>query len=94
MVFELLVKPFLYKMMGHDYRPACACVPLALAVTRKKTEKQSWIPVAISDDLEAKPVKYHGSANITALCDADGLISIDKGVAELEKGTIIQVRLI
>ncbi len=93
-IFELLVKPFLYKMMGHDYRPACACVPLALAVTRKKTEKQSWIPVAISDDLEAKPVKYHGSANITALCDADGLISIDKGVAELEKGTIVHVRLI
>ncbi|MHC4204355.1 MAG: molybdopterin molybdotransferase MoeA [Planctomycetota bacterium] len=93
-VFELLVKPFLYKMMGHDYRPTCACVPLALAVTRKNTERQSWIPVAISDDLEAKPVKYHGSANITALCDADGLICIDKGVAELEKGKIVQVRLI
>lgn len=93
-IFELLVKPFLYKMMGHDYRPACACVPLALAITRMKTEKQSWIPVVISDDLEAKPVKYHGSANITALCDANGLISIDKGVAELEKGTIVRVRLI
>jgi molybdopterin molybdotransferase len=93
-VFEFLVKPFLYKIMGHDYRPACACVPLALAVTRKKTERQSWIPVAISEDLEATPVKYHGSANITALCDADGLISINKGVAELEKGKIVQVRLI
>jgi molybdopterin molybdotransferase len=93
-VFELLVKPFLYKTMGHDYRPAFACAPLALAVTRKKTERQSWIPVAISEELEARPVKYHGSANITALCEADGLICIDKGVAELEKGTVVQVRLI
>jgi molybdopterin molybdotransferase len=93
-VFELLVKPFLYKMMGHDYRPASTCVPLASAITRKNSEKQSWIPVAISGDLEAKPVKYHGSANITALCEADGLISIDKGVTELGKGKIVQVRLI
>ncbi|MHC4324489.1 MAG: molybdopterin molybdotransferase MoeA [Planctomycetota bacterium] len=93
-VFELLVKPFLYKMMGHDYLSACACVPLAIDITRKKTERQSWIPVVISDDLEAKPVTYHGTANITALCDADGLISIDKGVAELEKGTIVKVMLI
>ncbi|MHC4118858.1 MAG: molybdopterin molybdotransferase MoeA [Planctomycetota bacterium] len=93
-IFELLVKPFLYKMMGHDYRPECACVPLASAITRKKTERQSWIPVSITRDLEAMPVEYHGSANITALCDADGLISIDKGEAELAKGKVVQVRLI
>jgi molybdopterin molybdotransferase len=93
-IFELLVKPFLYKMMGHDYRPAFACVPLASALTRKKTERQSWIPVAITHDLLVRPVEYHGSANITALCDADGLVSIDQGEAELEKGKIVQVRLI
>jgi molybdopterin molybdotransferase len=93
-IFELLVKPFLYKMMGHNYRAACACVPLAVAVKRKKTERQNWIPVVITDDLQVKPVEYNGSANITAFCDADGLIGIDKGITEIEKGTVVQVRLI
>jgi molybdopterin biosynthesis enzyme len=41
-----------------------------------------------------KPVEYHGSAHINALCIADGVVSIDVGVGEIEKGTIVPVRLI
>jgi len=92
--FELLVKPFLYKLMGHDYTHPVSQIPLGESLRRKNTERQSWIPVVITDTGTLKPVEYHGSAHINALCIADGLVSIGVGVAEIEKGTIVPVRLI
>lgn len=93
-LFELLVKPFLYKMMGYDHKPAAVKMPLSESFRRKKTERQSWIPVVITDAGMLKPIDYHGSAHINALCIADGLISIGVDVAEIEKGTVVPVRLI
>jgi len=92
--FELLVKPFLCKLMGHNYAPPAIGIPLGESIRRKKTERQSWIPVAITDTGTLKPVEYHGSAHINALCIADGVVSIGVGVGEIEKGTIVPVRLI
>jgi molybdopterin molybdotransferase len=93
-IFELLVKPFLYKLMDYDYIPAAVKMPLDESFGRKKTERQSWIPVVITDTGTLKPVDYHGSAHISALCFAEGLVSIGIGVEEIEKGTIVPVRLI
>lgn len=93
-LFELLVKPFLCKLMGHDYAPPAIGIPLGESIRRKKTKRQSWIPVAITDTGTLKPVEYHGSAHINALCIADGVVSIGVGVGEIEKGTIVPVRLI
>ncbi len=93
-LFELLVKPFLYKLMGHDYTPPAIQMPLGESIRRVKTERQSWIPIVITDTGTLKAVEYHGSAHINALCIVDGVISIDVGVAEIEKGTIVRVRLI
>jgi len=92
--FELLVKPFLYKLMGHDYRYPNVQMPLAESLRRKKTIRQSWLPVAITETGTVKPVEYHGSAHINSLSLADGLVSMGVGVAEIEKGTIVPVRLI
>ena len=93
-LFDLLVKPFLYKLMDYDYRPTTIKMQLGESVKRKKTERQSWIPVVITDTGTLKPIVYHGSAHINALCTADGLISIGVGIEEIEKGTIVPVRLI
>ncbi len=93
-LFELLVKPFLYKMMGYDYTPDTVKIPLAESFRRKKTKRQTWIPVAITDSGMLKPIDYHGSAHINALCIADGLISIGVDVSEIEKGTVVPIRLI
>jgi len=92
--FELLVKPFLCKLMGYAYAPPNIKMPLGESIIRQDTERQSWIPVVITDAATLKPVEYHGSAHINALCIADGLVSIGVGVAEIEKGTIVPVRLI
>jgi molybdopterin molybdotransferase len=92
--FEILMKPFLYKLMGHDYRCHNVRMPLAESIKRKDTERMEWFPVAITKAGTLKLIEYHGSAHISALTGADGLIHVDVGVAEVEKGTIVQVRLI
>ena len=56
-LFELLVKPFLYKLMGHDYEPLKYRIPLAVPLINKKAKSQRWIPVSITDEGTVKPVE-------------------------------------
>ncbi len=93
-LFEILVKPFLYKLMGHDYKPVNVRMPLEESLISKKAKRQRWLPVAITDKGTVEPVEYHGSAHINSLCRADGLVSMDVGVSKIEKGMSITVRLI
>ncbi len=93
-LFENLVKPFLFKLMGHEYRPWVVPMRLGSAVRRKKVDRASWIPVAITADGKAVPVEYHGSAHSNALCEADGLICVPVGTAEIAEGTFVDVRQI
>ncbi len=94
LVFELLVKPFLYRLMGHDYRPRYVQMCLDEAVARKDSERQSWIPVRITSEETVKPVQYHGSAHLSALCKAGGLVPMEIGVTSIEQGTPVCVRLL
>ena len=48
-VFELLIKPFLYRLMGHDYKSVNVQMPLEETIKRKDTERLGWIPVIITD---------------------------------------------
>jgi len=43
---------------------------------------------------EALPVEYHGSAHITALPDAWGVIAIPRGQSWIQKGEMVSVRQI
>ena len=79
--------------MGHDYSPRCVQMRLEEPISRKNTDRQSWIPVRITSEDTVRPVEYHGSAHVLALCEADGLIALEIGVASLERGTPVQVRL-
>lgn len=90
--FELLVKPLLYKMMGHDYKPDILKLPLAHDFQRKKSERLSFLPVFLLEDGSITPVDYHGSAHINALTAAFGLMSVPIGVAEIKKGEFADVR--
>jgi molybdopterin molybdotransferase len=93
-VFELMVKPFLYRLMGHDYSPVCVAMSLDEPVTRKDTDRQAWVPVRLTGPTDVRPVRYHGSGHILALCEADGLICMEISVARIEKGTPVNVRLL
>jgi molybdopterin molybdotransferase len=92
-IFELLVKPFLYRLMRCEYSPKHVPMRLGESISRKGTDRQSWIPVRIASEDRVKPVEYQGSAHVLALCEADGLVSLEIGVAELPQGMPVQVRL-
>ena len=89
--FELLVKPLIYKMMGHHYQPLTISMPMGENYHRKKSERRAFIPVLIKNGA-VFPVSYHGSAHIASLTEAQGILSIAIGTTELKKGEIVDVR--
>jgi len=92
-LFEILVKPFLMKMMGCLDEPEILHLPLGITFKRKKSTRKSLIPVRIENGM-VFPVEYHGSAHINAYTQASGIITIEIGRSELVKGEIADVRSI
>ena len=90
-VSEILVKPFLFALMGHAHQGYKACLPLAEAYTRKRGDRQTWVPVEITPENTVRPTTYHGSAHISALGHACGFIVIPRGVTEIPRDTPVQV---
>jgi molybdopterin molybdotransferase len=93
-IFELIVKPFLYKLMGCDYAPLTVQMYLDEGIAREDTDRQSWIPVRRTSATTVRAVEYHGSAHISALCEADGLISMESGVTGIAQAAPVCVRLL
>jgi molybdopterin molybdotransferase len=92
MMFEMLVRPLICKMMGYLWNPVEIRLPMKVNFTRKYAERRALIPVVITDDNMVKPVEYHGSAHISALPVADGFISLKAGSTTIESGEIVNVR--
>ena len=93
-LFEILVKPFIYTLMGYNYEPLNVQMLLGGPLYNKKAKRQRWLPVTITKEGTVIGTEYHGSAHINSLCSADGLVCIDAGVTQLKKGTHVAVRLI
>ncbi len=91
-IFEIMVKPLLYRMSGHEYRPPALRFPIAIDYNRKKADRVAWSPVSISDIGEVVPLEYHGSAHIHAFTDAWGLMAMPAGVFSYKKGDLVDVR--
>jgi molybdopterin molybdotransferase len=90
-IFEVFVKLFLRRLMGLDGDVPLVRGRLGTAVRRKSTERHEFLPVVWREGL-VEPLPYHGSAHLNALAEAHGLIGVARGVAELEKGTEVDVR--
>jgi len=91
-VFELLIKPFIYGLMGHTYNPREIPVELEHDIVLKKPERQTTIPVVFTQPGMVAPLDYHGSAHIHAIAHADALLVVPAGVREWKKGTRAHVR--
>jgi len=91
-VFELLVKPFLFQMMGHTVEPRIATGRLARPVRRRATDRQAAFPVRFTAPGDVEPMTYHGSAHINALTRADGIITLPIGKGCFEAGEHVHVR--
>ncbi len=92
--FELLVRPLIYKMMNYNWEPETVELKMAKDFSRKSADRLAWIPVIITKEKLVFPVEYHGSAHISALSSADGIISMDPGKNVIEKGELVSVRQI
>ncbi len=89
---ELLVKPFIYRCMGHHWNPPLQRFQAGCAITRKKADRLGWIPIRINQDKQIIPVEYHGSGHIFSLKNADGMIAIPIGTTVIEEGEWVDVR--
>ncbi len=93
-IFELMVKPLLLRMMGHDRPLPVVRMPMGAEYRRKKADRVAWAPVSLNGEGEVIPAEYHGSAHIHALSGAWGLMGMPAGVFAYEKGEIVDVRQI
>lgn len=94
MIFEVMVKPFLYKLMGSETKTTILKLPLAKEIIRKSDKRTQWIPIFINDEGEVVPLSYHGSGHFTSLANATGIIAIPNGVKTIEQGNLVDVRQI
>ncbi|MBM3420750.1 MAG: molybdopterin molybdotransferase MoeA, partial [Bacteroidetes bacterium] len=92
--FELLVKPLFMKMMQCEWKPVQWELPLAEDFRRKNSIRTGWLPVIITAKGKVRPVEYHGSAHISALPDADGIMMVQAGISSIKAGTKVYVRQI
>lgn len=94
MIFELMVKPLLYSMMGYEYEPDVLRMTIGQEYSRKKADRLSWTPVSLNSLGEVIPGGYHGSAHIHSLADAWGLMSMEPGTYLYKRGEMVNVRQI
>ncbi len=92
-IFEVFVKPLLFRLMGIDYYPPHRKGNLASEIRRRDTERVEYLPVRMEDD-EIHPIRYHGSAHLDALSQTDGLVRIEQGIELIDRGAEIDVRQI
>ena len=91
--FEVFVKPLIYKMMGYNFIPHLCKGELIDTIKRRNSDRFEYKPVYF-DGKYIHPVEYHGSAHINALCKTNALVTFNKGIFELNKGEITDVRQI
>lgn len=88
---QLLVIPFLYYTMRHEYKPVELTGRLSTPYKRKKTGRDAFVPVNYHEgtiDL----VPNNGSAHIEAYNRANAILCIPAGVSELIKNETVYVR--
>jgi len=89
-LFEIMAKPFIYKLMGYDYNTKMFPLIAGVDFKRKRGDRKTFIPIKIENG-EAFPIEFHGSAHINSLCFAEGIISFPLGVLEIKKGETVSV---
>ncbi len=92
--FELLVKHLIRLISGNKTPVIRLKVPMGVDYTRKKSERKTFFPVYLSAEGTAMPVEYHGSAHIHSYIHAQGIATIEIGKNQINKGTLVDVRLI
>ncbi len=92
-IFEVFIKPFLFRLMGHNFQPLRIQAPLIGDYQRKKGERTAFIP-AVYQNGTVSLVAYHGSAHLHALSRANALVTVPLGTREIRSGSTVDARLL
>ncbi len=90
-LFEMMVKPFLLRLMGYFSEPVVLKLPMGVDFSRRKSDRKSMIPVIMKEGA-VFPVEYHGSAHINAYTIANGIMVMEIGATNINKGEQVNVR--
>jgi molybdopterin molybdotransferase len=93
-IFQTLAKKLIYKMMNYDFKDLSLKLPMANDYSRKRDGRDAFYPAVLNENGEVQVIEYHGSAHINALTNADLLMMIPKGIKEIKKGDLVDVRQI
>jgi len=92
--FELLVNHLVRLITGEKKQAMPLKVPMGVDYIRKRTLRKAFFPVYLTSDGTAMPVEYHGSAHIHSYVHAHGIVTIEIGENKINKGTLVDVRLV
>jgi molybdopterin molybdotransferase len=90
-IFEVFIKPFLLRLMGHDYQPLIMSAKLTGAYNRSGGTRAAFVPVHCIQG-QATVLDYHGSAHLHALNLANSLLHIPAGKLSIPAGSTVDVR--
>lgn len=92
-IFEILIKPFIYNLMRFSYKPSLIKGRLEEKFSRKEVTRVEFVPVKHATGLISFP-QYHGSGDIVALGGANALLRIDDGIETVPAEEEVYVRQI
>lgn len=90
--FEIFAKVFLNRLMNYSEKHFYMPLPLAHDFNRRKTDRDEFLPVSLTEGNEVEIIRYNGSAHIHAYHGAVGFVLVEKGVEEIKKGSFVHVR--
>ena len=73
-------------MVGLKQKTGSVRLPLACDFSRRKADRQAYLPCKITGDAMARPIEYHGTAHLAALIDCDGFFIVPQGTTKLSAG--------
>jgi molybdopterin molybdotransferase len=97
--FEFLVKPQLLLRMGLPHEPRSIIAKAATTITRRECDRVEFLPMRLSrtagrDAETVETLGYRGSSMLSILAEADCLVRMEIGVAEIKEGGNVLARLL
>jgi molybdopterin molybdotransferase len=92
--FEMLVKYIIRLITGNSGHELHLKIPISVDYKRRNITRKGFFPVYFTPEGSVMPVEYHGSAHIHSYIHAHGIASFEIGESVINKGTLVDVRLV
>ncbi len=89
--FEVVIKPFLLKLMGADVLERGVKMELGEDLRIKTLPLRFFVPIKIKSGM-AYPLEYHGSGHLASYSQADGILEIPENTSLIKKNELVYVR--